>query len=85
MNSITIHGLDDQLKSRIKRRAEAEGTSMNKTIKKLLEEAVGLRPRTKGRNYEHFKEFSGTWSENDVEEFEKATAELRDVEEKEWQ
>ena len=42
MKSITIHGIDDPLAGLIKSRAQSEGLSINKTVKKLLEESLGV-------------------------------------------
>lgn len=44
MKSITIHGLDEPLWAMLKSVADAEGTSLNKTIKRLLEKALGITP-----------------------------------------
>ena len=42
---MTIHGIDDHLEKMIRFKAEAEGLSLNKTIKKLLETALGIKPQ----------------------------------------
>lgn len=84
MNSITIHGLDDHLKARIKSRAEKEGLSLNKTVKKMLEESLGMRPRSDGRHRGAFQDFCGVWSVEDLAEFERQTEDLRQVDEEDW-
>ena len=71
MKSITIHGIDDPLAELIKFRAQAEGLSINKTVKKLLEESLAVKPRAKGSNRSDFEEFCGVWSESELAEFEK--------------
>lgn len=43
MKSITIHGMDDEMDRQIREKAAAEGKSLNKTIKGLLEQALGGR------------------------------------------
>ncbi len=40
MKSMTIHGVDQQLANLIKAKAQAEGMSVNKTIKLILETAT---------------------------------------------
>lgn len=84
LKSITIHGLDDYVARMIKERATATGTSLNKTIKKLLEEALGVRRGATNRHAEHFEEFVGVWSDADLVEFDERFAALRSVDEGDW-
>jgi hypothetical protein len=85
MKSITIHGIDDPLAKLIKSKALTEGLSINKTVKKLLEESLGVKPRDKGINRGDFEEFCGIWSESERTEFEEKTKDLRHVNYEDWQ
>ena len=85
MKSITIHGIDDQLNDLIKSKAESEGLSINKTVKKLLETSLGVKPQDERRNLNDFKEFSGLWTIADLEEFEEKTADLRKTDKRDWE
>ena len=85
MKSITIHGIDNQLAELIKSKAESEGLSINKTVKKLLETSLGVRPQTERKNWNDFKEFCGLWTQADLDEFEAKTADLRKTDKKDWQ
>jgi len=85
MKSVTIHGIDDPLAKLIKSKAQSEGLSINKTVKKLLEESLGVKPRNKGINRSDFEEFFGIWSESERIEFEDRTDELRNVNYEDWQ
>ena len=84
MKSITIHGIDEPVYEIIKSRARENGQSINRTIKKILEEALGVRPRDRGGNREAFEEFLGIWSEEERTEFEERTADLRTIDEEDW-
>lgn len=84
MKSITIHGIDDPLAELIKSRAQSEGLSINKTVKKLLEESLGVRPRANGTNRIDFEEFCGIWSDSELTEFEEKTKDLRSVNDEDW-
>jgi hypothetical protein len=84
MKSITIHGIDEPLVKMIEAKARSEGQSVNKTIKKVLEEAFGVIPRGNGANWKDFEEFSGVWSKSDLAEFEKETDELRTIDPDDW-
>jgi hypothetical protein len=84
MKSMTIHGIDEHLEKLIRLKAEAEGLSINKTIKKLLETALGVKPRTELNNLDDFKEFSGLWTHTDLKEFEAATTDTRTIDLNDW-
>jgi len=84
MKSITIHGLDDPLDARIREKACQQGMSLNKTIKKLLAESLGLAA---GNNRDHRYDFSdlcGVWSVEDIEEFNQNTRDFSAVDRQDW-
>lgn len=85
MKSMTIHGIDKQLADMIKAKAQSEGLSVNKTIKKLLETALGIKPAPQQKNLDDFKEFCGVWSETDLTEFNEKTSETRSIDQEDWQ
>ena len=85
MKSITIHGIDEQLANLIKSKAESEGLSINKTVKKLLEVSLGVKPQIDKKNLDDFKEFCGIWTQSDLNEFEEKTADLRKIDDRDWQ
>lgn len=78
MKSITVHGLDDQVYERLRKRAAAEGRSLNRTAKAILGEAVGLGP-TVTDHRQDFLDLFGIWSPEDLQEFRQATADLRRI------
>ena len=84
MKSITIHGIDDPLAELIKSKAQAEGLSINKTVKKLLEESLGVKPRAKGSHRSDFEEFCGVWSKSELAEFEENSNDLRNIDNEDW-
>jgi hypothetical protein len=84
MKAITIHGLDEPLVSLLEARAKAEGLSLNKTVKILLEKALGIKPREPHGHRRDFEMFRGRWTSSDLSEFEKATAELERVDPEDW-
>ncbi len=83
MTSITIHNLDDSLATLLRAKARADGTSLNQTIKSLLEEALGVRP-AKAKHREEFAKFCGIWSKAQAAEFDKAVADLESVDPRDW-
>jgi hypothetical protein len=84
MKSITIHGLDETVARLIEARARAEGQSLNKIIKNLLEQSLGIKPTAKDLHGEDFMEFLGVWGKKDKKEFERACQTLRTVDEEDW-
>ena len=82
MKSITIHGMDDELDQLIRKKAAEEQKSLNKTIKGLLEEALGVRPSKDHR--EEFSDLFGTWSTADRQQFEQETEDLRRGDPEDW-
>jgi hypothetical protein len=84
MKAITIHGLDEPLVTLLEARAKAEGLSLNKTIKILLEKALGVKPRDPDGHRRDFEIFRSKWTSSDLSEFEKASADFERVEPEDW-
>jgi len=84
MKSITLHGLDDTMVALLKDRSRSMGMSLNKTIKALLEQALGIKPNGDDTHRADFEEFYGSWTDEQVEEFERATADFGVVDEADW-
>ena len=84
MKSITIHGLDDVMDGLIREKAEKEGLSLNKTMKKLLRKSLGINEQGEDHR-EDFVEFLGQWSGSDLEEFNEQTKDLNEVNVGDWQ
>jgi hypothetical protein len=75
---ITIRGPSSELARRLKAVAEERGESLNSTILRLLEEAVGVEGRR-----ERLMRWA-TWSDEDVSEFDSALRAQRVVDAKLW-
>ena len=84
MKAITIHGLDDVLAGTLKKRALEQGESVNSLVRRLLGEAMGMKPRPKGRNRSEFASFSGVWTEQDRREFQERSADFSRVNPEDW-
>lgn len=84
MKSITIHGLSDELDEMIRKKAENQNTSLNKTIKALLEEALGLNKKIKPDRSKDFDDLFGIWTKREAEEFKKATAQFGEIDQGDW-
>lgn len=84
MKSITIHGLEDPLDTLIREKARQEGLSLNKTIKQLLAETLGIKSPDQTIRKNEFADLCGVWSKKDIEEFEKNNATLSTVDPEDW-
>ena len=84
MSSMTIHGMDEQLERLIRERAQAEGQSLNKTLQRLLEEALGITPSPPQRHRSEFQEFFGVWTAEEKRAFKERTEDLRAIDEGDW-
>ena len=84
MKSITIHGLQDPLDSLIRKQAKKQGISLNKTIKKLLAESLGLKSKKEVDDRKEFMDLFGVWTEDDLTEFSRAVEDFGEIDEREW-
>lgn len=81
MKSITIHKIDDETEKALVEIAEKEGVSLNKLIKKLLRESLGL---DEPKHRADFESFCGLWSDEEADAFDKAAAGVDTYLEEEW-
>ena len=85
MKSITIHGLTDQLDRLIRKRANKHGLSLNKIIKKLLEESFGINKKQYSDHREDFLDLFGIWSKTERKKFIAKIKDFEMIDEKDWQ
>lgn len=85
MKSITIHNLDERLSKLIEKKAKESGTSLNKTIKGLLRQALGLSAKNIPDKKDEFSDLSGVWDENEFQDFSKNVEDFNKVDAKDWQ
>jgi hypothetical protein len=85
MKSITLHNIDGPLAELIKSKAKSEGLSINKTVQKMLEESLGVQPRSRKAFRHDFEEFCGIWSDNELSEFNDRTEDLSEIGPGDWQ
>ena len=78
MESLTIH-MDDALAQLIRKKAAAEGKSLNKTINGVLKEALGLQPTNHRAD---FLDQCGVWSAEERTAFDALTR--RQVDPEDW-
>lgn len=84
MKTISIHKIEDKLMSLIQKKASEKGMSLNKTIKLLLREALGLSPSPELEKLESFEEFCGIWDKKDLASFEESTQDFNKIDLEDW-
>ncbi len=82
VKSITIHGIDSELGSKIAEKSAEYGLSQNRTVKKLLRKTLQSDPKASRR--ELFSDLFGNWSASEKSDFEKRIADFETIEESDW-
>ena len=85
MKSITIHGIHDKMDKLIRNKANKHGLSLNKTIKNLLEQALGLQRQTNSDHRDDFLDLFGIWKKEDLKQFKQAIRDLEKIDARDWQ
>ena len=85
MKSITVHGLEDRVAERLGEVAQRQGTSLNRTIKALLAEALGLTRLPAEVREESYRDLCGVWSKEEKAEFDATVADSRRIEPGDWE
>jgi len=85
MKTISIHGIDEEMEKMIRERAKSEGTSVNKVVKELLADALGLgiKKKKKDRRKE-FEDIFGVWTKEEADQFLESIADFEIIDEEDW-
>lgn len=86
MNQLTIRGFGARLERKIRQLARAEGISVNKAVLRLLRKGAGLGDDGSEREVvgDALDHLIGTWTQEEAEEFDQATAELSTLDPSIW-
>jgi ferritin-like protein len=83
MKSISVHGIDEEMEKAIEERAKNEGKSVNRIVKELIAEALGIGDKPPDNRVE-FAELCGVWTEAEAAEFMELIADLEAIDAKDW-
>ncbi len=82
MSQITLRQLPVNVERRIRKIAEENHISINKTIINLLQKALGLKPNeTRQRD---LSDIAGVWSDKDVRDFEETQKQFNIIDDEIW-
>jgi hypothetical protein len=84
MGTLSIHGLDRDTERKIREESNRSGLSLNRTVKKLLAQAVNKKRGARKRSSEGLERLCGVWSAREAKEFEEAVKDLRRVDPEDW-
>ncbi len=82
MNQITLRKIPKRVDALIRSLSKKQNKSINKTIIILLEKALGIKDRSNKKR--DLSKFSGTWSNEDFNEFEKNTKIFNKIDKEIW-
>ena len=82
MKAVTLRNVPPELADRLEEEAKAAGTSMNRTVIRLLERAMGLADRR--RRHDDLDHLAGKWSAEEARTFERELARQRRVDPELW-
>ena len=85
IKAITLRNLPYPLAKRIREKSQRDGSSLNMTVIRMLEESTGLR-RTKSEKpiYDDLDDVIGAWSAEEAAEFDEILNQIRSIDEDMW-
>ncbi len=86
IDQLTIRGLDDDLARKVRSLAKDEGLSLNQAVLKLLRRGAGLAAPKPDEDVigNSLDWFIGSWSDQDLKEFQEATKIFDEIDEELW-
>ncbi len=82
MKQITVRNVDRDLAAALEREGRERHQSINQTVLDLLRRALGLQT---DRSYSNgLRRHAGTWSEEDLREFNATTTDFDRIDEADW-
>jgi len=84
LKTLTIHGVEEEVEKLVKKRAKEEGRSVNKVVKDLIGQSLGVGELRKDNKLE-FADLCGVWTEADAAEFLGSIGDMGEVDKEDWQ
>lgn len=82
MKAITIRGVDARLARALEREKKRRGASLNQTVLDVLSQALGVDAADARSN--GLRQLAGTWSADEHDRFERATAVFEQIDDELW-
>lgn len=84
MHNLSIRGLDEQALTALKARAQQDKASLNATVLRLIDEGLGGAGGRQRRRHSDLDALAGTWSAEDLAEFQQMTVAFDEVDPGLW-
>ncbi|MDA2923084.1 antitoxin [Acidobacteria bacterium AH-259-L09] len=85
MSAISVRGIDEETRKRLKTAAERLGVSVNALILQYIRQVLGLGETNLGRpRYHDLDHLAGTWSAREAESFLKNIEQFEQVDQDLW-
>ena len=85
MANLSIRGLNAKALADLKARAESEDASVNSVVLRLIEQGLGhRRAKPSLRRHDELDALAGSWSAEEGDEFERASAPFGEVDPQLW-
>ena len=85
MKAITLRDVPPELARLIRRKADQDKSSLNKTVVRLLEECTGLQRKKGGKSlHDDLDSLAGAWTEKEAREFEQTLKKQRALDPDLW-
>ncbi len=84
MKAITLRNFPPDLGRRLERKAKEQGSSMNKTVIRILEAALGTSRKGNAKLHHDLDHLAGSWSEDEAREFDEDLAAQRKIDPELW-
>ena len=86
IKAITLRKLPPDLATAIEKEAKRTGASLNATVLRLLQTAIGeeSRPRHGNEKKRDLSSFAGTWTKEEADEFDAFLADHRRIDPDDW-
>jgi hypothetical protein len=82
MRHLTIRQVSPELAAALEGEKRRRGTSLNRTVLDLLSQALGIT--TSGRRSNGLGELAGTWTQEELDQFERAIDFTEQIDEELW-
>ena len=82
MGYLTVRDVPGDLTKALRKETRRRGKSLNQTVIDLLTQALGLDWESAEKN--GLEKLAGSWSQEDLESFERSTAIFETIDEEQW-
>ena len=83
MNQFSLRRVPLEVERRLRAVAQENGESLNEAINRILAESLGVVPE--GSRKRDLSDLAGTWSQEEADEFERATEHFGQIDDEMWE